>query len=171
MLVALYARDHLYQVLATVGLILFFNELTRLIWGSSALYMRAPEGLDGAINLLGLLYPAYRLLVIVVGLTVAALLYALIHHTRIGMLARAGATNLRMVSVLGVDIKFLNSALFGAVRCSGRSGRIDGGPDSRRAARHGRQHHHYGSGRDMLIYLFMAIVLAVRPQGLFPVAR
>ena len=29
----LYRRDHLDQVLATFGLILFFNELVRLIWG------------------------------------------------------------------------------------------------------------------------------------------
>ena len=63
-LVAFYARDHLYQVLATVGLILFFNEIARIIWGSSAVYMRAPEGFNGAINLFGLLYPSYRFLVI-----------------------------------------------------------------------------------------------------------
>jgi branched-chain amino acid transport system permease protein len=222
MLVALYARDHLYPVLATVGLILFFNEVTRLIWGSSALYMRAPEGFDGAINLLGLLYPAYRLLVIVVGLTVAALLYALIHHTRIGMLARAGATNLRMVSVLGVDIQFLNSALFGVgAALAGLAGLmaapilavqpgmgdniiitvlvviVIGGIGSVRGAFFGalivgvvdtagriylplllaqftekRLADAAGSAlASMLIYLFMAIVLAVRPQGLFPVAR
>jgi branched-chain amino acid transport system permease protein len=100
-------------VLATVGLILFFNEVTRIIWGSSAVYMRAPEAFTGAINLLGLLYPSYRFLVIVVGLTVAVALYVLIHHTRIGMLTRAGATNLRMVSVLGVNMPLLNTALFG----------------------------------------------------------
>src|SRR5215469_4965648 len=85
-LIAFYARDHLYQVLATVGLILFFNEVARIIWGSSAVYMRAPEGFAGAINLLGLLYPSYRFLVIVVGLAVALALYVVIHHTKIGML-------------------------------------------------------------------------------------
>src|SRR5690242_12339513 len=35
---ALYDRDHLDQVLATFGLILFFNEMVRIIWGITALY-------------------------------------------------------------------------------------------------------------------------------------
>ena len=43
----LYARDHLDQVLATFGLILFFNEIVRLLWGSTALYMRVPAFLNG----------------------------------------------------------------------------------------------------------------------------
>src|SRR5258706_9049384 len=39
-LLAFYARDHLDQVLATFGLILFFNELVRVIWGPQSVYMR-----------------------------------------------------------------------------------------------------------------------------------
>ena len=84
-LIAFYARDHLYQVLATVGLILFFNEVARILWGPSAIYMRAPQGFTGAINLMGIPYPSYRFLVILVGLFVAVGLHILIHHTRIGM--------------------------------------------------------------------------------------
>src|SRR5215813_1740496 len=43
----LYARDHLDQVLATFGLILFFNEIVRIVWGKSALYMSLPDALGG----------------------------------------------------------------------------------------------------------------------------
>src|ERR1051325_7866208 len=110
---AFYARDHLYQVLATVGLILFFNEVARILWGSSPIDMRAPQGFTAAINLIGIPHPSYRFLVIAVGLLVAAGLYVLIHHTRIGMLTRASAANLRMVSVLGVNVQLLNTVLFG----------------------------------------------------------
>src|SRR5262245_23540184 len=39
----LYTRDHLDQVLATFGLILFFNEIVRILWGSTALYTRVPD--------------------------------------------------------------------------------------------------------------------------------
>ena len=56
-LLPLYSRDHLDQVLATFGLILFFNELARIIWGPTALYMNVPDALSGTINLLGLEYP------------------------------------------------------------------------------------------------------------------
>jgi branched-chain amino acid transport system permease protein len=113
-LLAFYARDHLDQVLATFGLILFFNELVRVIWGVGALYMPTPDHFSGAVDIFGVGYPSYRFLVILVGLLVAGGLYVTIHHTRIGMLIRAGATNARIVSLLGVNIQLLNTALFAA---------------------------------------------------------
>jgi branched-chain amino acid transport system permease protein len=221
-LIAFYARDHLYQVLATVGLILFFNEIVRMVWGSSPIYMRAPQGFSGVIELVGISYPSYRLLVIAVGLAVAAGLYVLIHHTRIGMLTRAGATNLRMVSVLGVNIRLLNTALFGlGAALAGLAGVmaapilavqpgmgdniiitvlviiVVGGIGSIRGAffgalivglvdtigrvylpillSHVTDRDIAGAAgsaiASMSIYLLMAVVLAVRPKGLFPVGR
>src|SRR5262245_23168531 len=69
----LYERDHLDQVLATFGLILFFNELVAIIWGRAALYTTLPEWLSGQIELFaGVRYPAYRAAIIAVGLLVAA---------------------------------------------------------------------------------------------------
>jgi len=112
-LLTFYTRDHLDQVLATFGVILFFNELVRIVWGPQSVYMSAPQGLTGTVRVLGAVYPAYRFVVIIAGLVVAIGLYLLIHHTRLGMLIRAGASNARMVSVLGSNIRLLNSALFG----------------------------------------------------------
>src|SRR5437764_2502138 len=81
----LYARDHLSQVLATFALILVLNELVRLVWGSDA-NLPMPEALSGPVQLLpGLMYPSYRLLIIAVGIVVAALLYVLVAKTRVGM--------------------------------------------------------------------------------------
>ena len=108
----LYRRDHLDQVLATFGLILFFNELVRMIWGPSPVYMSTPQWLSGTVNLFGYNYSAYRFAIIVVGLAVAAGLYWLINRTRVGMLIRAGATHAPMVAALGVNIKALNSLVF-----------------------------------------------------------
>jgi branched-chain amino acid transport system permease protein len=61
----------------------------------------------------GLLYPVYRLAIIAAGLAVAALLYVLVSHTRVGMLVRAGASNAAMVSALGVNIQRLFMVVFG----------------------------------------------------------
>jgi branched-chain amino acid transport system permease protein len=108
-----YTRGHLDQVLATFGLMLFFNEAVRMVWGQAPVYMRTPEALSGTVEVLGFDYPSYRFLVILVGLAVGAGLYLLIHHTRVGMLIRAGASNPRMVSILGVNIRLLNTLLFG----------------------------------------------------------
>ncbi|MYN12603.1 branched-chain amino acid ABC transporter permease [Pusillimonas sp. TS35] len=218
----LYQRSHLDQVLATFGLILFFNEIARMIWGPSPYYMEVPEYLIGTVNVLGVRYPAYRLVVIAAGLLVALGCYLLIHRTRIGMLIRAGATHRAMVDALGVNINLLNALLFalGAI-LAGFAGLLAGpimsvqagmgepililtmvvivigGIGSIRGA-------FYASlivgvvdtlGRtvlpavlrtmlersaadvagpalaSMMIYLLMAIVLALRPEGLFPVQR
>src|SRR3954452_7878067 len=71
----LYRRDHLDQVLATFGLILFFNELVRIVWGSTALSAPIPSLLAGGVEILpGTPYPIYRLAITAVGLAVALFL-------------------------------------------------------------------------------------------------
>ncbi|MHB2167475.1 branched-chain amino acid ABC transporter permease [Alsobacter sp. R-9] len=110
----LYDRDHLDQVLATFGLILFLNELTVVFVGRQPLFVTVPPMLDGAVTLLpGLTYPVYRLVIIGVGLAVAAGLYVLINRTRLGMIVRAGATNREMVQALGIDIRLVYTLVFG----------------------------------------------------------
>lgn len=216
----LYQRDHLDQVLATFGLILFFNELARIIWGPSPYYMEVPEFLVGTIDLFGIRYPAYRFVIISAGLLVALGCYLLIHRTRLGMLIRAGATNRDMVGVLGINITLLNSLLFalGAV-LAGFAGLLAGpimsvqagmgepvliltmvvivigGIGSIRGAFYAalivgvvdtlgrtllptllRSILERSSAdvagpalASMMIYLLMALVLAIKPRGLFPV--
>ena len=110
---SLYQRDHLSQVLATFALILIINELVRLAWGSDAA-LPMPAALSGPVELLpGLPYPAYRLVIIAVGLFIAVILYLLVAKTKIGMLVRAGASNREMALAMGVNIKALFTAVFG----------------------------------------------------------
>ena len=110
----LYGRDHLDHVLGTFGLILFFNELVRLIWGPAGMTLSLPPALLTAIQILpGVYYPLYRTVIIVVALIVAIFLYVLIMRTRLGMLIRAGASNREMVSALGINIKLLYTFVFG----------------------------------------------------------
>ena len=111
---SLYQRDHLAQVLATFALILIINELTRLVWGSDAA-LPMPGALSGPVELMpGLPYPAYRLVIIAVGLAVAVFLFLLVTKTRIGMLVRAGASNREMALAMGVNIRLLFTLVFGA---------------------------------------------------------
>jgi branched-chain amino acid transport system permease protein len=110
----LYDRDHLEQVLATFGIILFLNEAVKVVWGPAPLNIPVPELLSGSFALMdGLLYPVYRLAILAAGLGVAILLAVLVNGTRVGMLVRAGATNAAMVSALGVDIRRLFMVVFG----------------------------------------------------------
>ncbi len=110
----LYRRDHLDQVLATFGLILFFNELVGMIWGRQAIFVELPEALAGSVELLpGAPYPMFRLLILATGLIVALLLYLIIHHSRLGVLIRAGASNREMAGALGIDIATVFTLVFG----------------------------------------------------------
>ena len=110
----LYGRGHLNHVLGTFGLLLFFNELVRLIWGPAGMTLSLPNEMLNAVEVLpGLFYPLYRLVIIGVTLAVAVLMYFLIMRTRLGMLIRAGASNREMVGALGVNIKLLYTMVFG----------------------------------------------------------
>jgi branched-chain amino acid transport system permease protein len=218
----LYGRDHLDHVLGTFGLILFFNELVRLVWGPAGMSLPLPAFLSTSFEILpGVFYPAYRLAIIVAALLVAALLYIVVMRTRVGMLIRAGASNREMVGALGINIRLLYTLVFGVgAALAGLAGLIQapivtaqigmgenilivtlvviiiGGIGSIRGA-------FIASifvglvdtvGRaflpdlfrlvmspaaasalapalsSMLIYLLMAVVLVLRPEGLFPVA-
>jgi branched-chain amino acid transport system permease protein len=216
----LYGRDHLDQVIATFGIILFLNHAVRVVWGAAPLTLPVPDVFGGSVVLAkGQLYPVWRIVIIASGLAIAAGLYGLVTYTRIGMLVRAGATNARMVSALGVNIErlfmivfgfgtmlagfagimiapiisvepgmgdnililafvviviggigsirgaFVAALLVGLVDTLGRSFSIDVlrlmmGPSPARMA---------GPAiASMLIYVLMAVVLYVRPAGLFP---
>ena len=147
----LYHRDHLDQVLATFGLILFLNELTTICFGRAPLFLSLPETLSISVEILpGLLYPLYRLLIIGTGLLLAFFLYLLISHTRVGMLLRAGTTHREMVEILGVNLTLLNTGLFvlGAL-LAGFAGALAGPLISVEV----------GMGENVLILCFVCIVI------------
>ncbi len=147
----LYHRDHLDQVLATFGLIFFFDELTRIIWGRQPLFMDVPSWLSGSVQILpGIDYPVYRLAVIGVGILVALFLYLLFSRTRLGMQIRAGAANRDMVGALGVNIQLLYTLIFGlGTLLAGLAG-VMAGPILAVEA---------GMGESILILTFVVIVI------------
>ena len=147
----LYHRDHLDQVLATFGLIFFFDELTRIIWGRQPLFMDVPSWLSGSVQILpGIDYPVYRLAIICVGILVALFLYLLFSRTRLGMQIRAGAANRDMVGALGVNIQLLYTLIFGlGTLLAGLAG-VMAGPILAVEA---------GMGESILILTFVVIVI------------
>jgi branched-chain amino acid transport system permease protein len=109
----LYARDHLYQVLLTYGLILALEEMRSLIFGDDVHGVAMPAFLDFSIHLSGpLSYPAYRLVMSGACLVIAGGLWLAIQKTRLGMAIRAGSTNREMVQSLGIDIAWVYRIVF-----------------------------------------------------------
>jgi branched-chain amino acid transport system permease protein len=110
----LYGRNHLDHVLGTFGILIFFNDLVRLIWGPAGMTLSLPSEMLNAVQVIpGIYYPVYRLVIIAVALAVGALLYFTVMRTRLGMLIRAGASNREMVGALGINIKLLYTLVFG----------------------------------------------------------
>lgn len=147
----LYQREHVDQVLATFGLIMFFNELTRIIWGRQPLFMDIPTWLSGSLELVpGIPYPIYRIAVIGVGLLVALFLYLMFTRTRIGVQIRAGASNREMAGALGINIRLLYTLVFGlGTLLAGLAG-VMAGPILAVEA---------GMGESILILTFVVIVI------------
>ena len=111
----LYARDHLQQVLLTFGLILIFNELQRIIWGTRPHSVPIPSYLSGSVQLSDVLsYPVYRLAVAAICIALALAMMFVIQRTRIGRMIRAGESNREMVEVLGIDSRLLFRFVFAA---------------------------------------------------------
>lgn len=109
----LYRRNHLDQVLLTIGMIFVFNALQSLLWGNDPLGVDVPEALAASTPLTGIIeYPVYRIFVAVFCVVVAAVMYYVINKTRLGMLIRAGESNREMVECLGVDISRLYTIVF-----------------------------------------------------------
>ncbi len=219
----LYARDHLSQVLATFGVILFLNQGVKFAFGAAPLQMPVPEALSGGVRIMdGLLYPTYRLAILAAGLLTAALLWFLVERTKAGMLVRAGATNAPMLSALGVNVDRLFMLVFGfgamlagfagvmaapilsvepgmgdnllilafVVIVIGGIGSVRGAfiaallvglvetigrsmmPDLMRLFLDPSAARQAGAAMaSMLVYVVMALILAVKPAGLFPVRR
>jgi branched-chain amino acid transport system permease protein len=146
----LYGRDHLYQVLATFGLILFFNELISLTFGAQPIFAAIPPALAGQVELLGAPYPAFRLAVIGVGALTALFLWWLIGRTRLGMLIRASADNREIAAALGVNVAWLYTAVFALGAALAALAGAMAGPIL--AVR-------IGMGEDILILTFVVIVV------------
>ena len=113
LIVHLYKRDHLDQVLLTVGLIFIFNAAQSFIWGNDPLGVDVPELLSSSIQITDIVeYPVYRLFLSVLCVGIAIGMYYVINNTKLGMMIRAGESNREMVENLGVNIGTLFTVVF-----------------------------------------------------------
>jgi branched-chain amino acid transport system permease protein len=198
----LYNRNHLDQVLLTIGMIFVFNSLQSILWGNDPYGVAVPEALSGSVPFTdNSSYPVYRIFAALICIAIAAALYFMVSKTRLGMLIRAGESNREMVEALGVNIKSLYTIVFAiGVMLAAISGIIAapmssivpgmgesvlitcfvvvviGGMGSIKGAFVGALLVGIISTfatvliptmSNMIIYIFMILVLLVKPQGLF----
>lgn len=111
--------QHLKQILVTMGGMIIGEELIKVVWGPEQRSLPLPETLRGALVLpsfvageAGAAVERYRLLAVVVGAAVLAVMLWTLNRTKIGLLVRAGVQDREMVESLGYRIRRLFVGVF-----------------------------------------------------------
>ena len=104
--------QELRQVLLTLGLALMLNDAALVVFGGDTFSVPTPPALRGAVPMLGIFYPRYRLFVLAVGLVVLLVLWLTMNRTRLGALIRAGVDDAETVEAMGVNIRLVFVATF-----------------------------------------------------------
>jgi branched-chain amino acid transport system permease protein len=104
--------QHLKQILITMGGMIIGEELIKVIWGPQQISLALPEALRGSILIGDAAIEKFRLVAMVVGIVVFALLAWTLSRTKIGLLIRAGVENGEMVESLGYRIRRLFIGVF-----------------------------------------------------------
>lgn len=121
-------RSHLDQALLTLGVALVVAELLAIRFGNDPLRVAAPPGLDGSTSVVGIVYPTYRLALIVVGALLALAVHLVVDRTRVGALVRATVADREMVSTLGIDNRVVKVAVFAVGSMLATVAGVLGGP-------------------------------------------
>ena len=104
--------QHLKQILITMGGMIIGEELIKMIWGPAQIALPLPQAMRGALLIGDAAIEKYRLIAMVVGLAVFALLVWTLSRTKLGLLIRAGVQDREMVESLGYRIRRLFVGVF-----------------------------------------------------------
>jgi len=108
----LYHSPELFLLMATFAVVLVIQDLARWVFGPEDLLGPMVPGLEGSVNILGALLPAYDLFVIIAAPLVLLGTWFLLNRTRWGILVRAATEDREMLSALGVNQKWLFTSVF-----------------------------------------------------------
>lgn len=113
------AQEGGFQILLTYGLILIFDDLVKLIWGTEYKSIAKPSGFTGALQMGDIFIPTYNFAIIVIGLVVVVAAWWILAKTRPGRIARASAVDREMLGSLGVNVPLVLTIVFGLATALG----------------------------------------------------
>ncbi|MGB6116685.1 MAG: branched-chain amino acid ABC transporter permease [Mesorhizobium sp.] len=105
-------KDHLRQILITMGALIVAEQIILAIWGGIPVPVPRPAILSGSFILGDVSIEIYRIFAFALGLAVYVALYLVLNRTRLGLLIRAGVENREMVESLGFRIDRLFIGVF-----------------------------------------------------------
>jgi branched-chain amino acid transport system permease protein len=107
--------QELAQVLVTLGLSFMIADLCLMQWGGDPIPIDTPPHLRGALPIFSIVFPTYRLVIVIIAVAIAAALWVMLDRTRLGAMIRAGVDDAPMARVTGIRV----SRLFTIVFCLG----------------------------------------------------
>jgi branched-chain amino acid transport system permease protein len=146
----IYRRPDSYQLLLTFGLALILEEAIRMLYGPTAKGVEPPGFLQGPIEMLGLLYPSYRLFLIALSGVVALAVWGFLQRTRAGLVIRAVAQNSEMADCLGADVRRVRTLVFGLACALAGLGGVAAAPMTTA---------YLGMGIGVIVEAFMVVVI------------
>ena len=120
--------EHFPQVLMTMGFALIFQDVALMIWGGDPLALAPPAIFDRSIHMGGIIYPVYRLFVIVVSILVAVGLWIFNEKTSLGAKLRATVDDPEMARGIGINVPLVSGLVFGLGAFLAAFGGVMGGP-------------------------------------------
>jgi branched-chain amino acid transport system permease protein len=103
----------LRQMLITMGIALFLQDLCLLIWGGNPLNLPIPSYLAGSLRVGKYYLPALRIFMIISAALLFVLLYWFQEKTKVGAMVRASVDNMEMSEVLGINVPLVTLGVFG----------------------------------------------------------
>lgn len=103
----------LRQMLITMGIALFLQDLCLLIWGGNPLNLSIPSYLAGSLRVGKYYLPALRIFMIISAALLFVLLYWFQEKTKVGAMVRASVDNMEMSEVLGINVPLVTLGVFG----------------------------------------------------------
>jgi branched-chain amino acid transport system permease protein len=113
------AQEGGFQILLTYCLILIFDDLVKLIWGTEYKSVSKPPGFGGAFRMGDIFIPTYNFAIIVIGLVVVIAAWWILSKTRPGRIVRASAVDREMLGSLGVNVPLTLTVVFGLATALG----------------------------------------------------
>jgi branched-chain amino acid transport system permease protein len=116
------------QVLVTLGIAFMLADFCLVVWGGDPIPVPTPEFLQAPVRIAGLVFPAYRLAVVVIAVLVGILLFVFTEKTRLGAMIRAGVDDRDMARAVGIPVSLLFTTVFCLGAALAGAGGVIGGP-------------------------------------------
>jgi branched-chain amino acid transport system permease protein len=122
-----HAYGHVHELLLTFGLAYIITEVVKWVWGNFPLPVNLEGFLSSTVHLFGLMYPVYRIFIIVCAVFVGLIMTVVLYKTRLGIILRAAVNDSDMVNALGINVPLLFTGIFAfGAALSGFAGVIAG---------------------------------------------